>query len=154
MKLALVSDTHGYLGNLVEEIRKQNVNYIFFMGDGVEEADILRDELNIPTFAVAGNNDYFSDAKPELFFVLEKTPIYMTHGHRQSVYYSRSQLASVAESKGAKLVFYGHTHIFRDEWIGDIRLINPGSASFPRDAARSFAVLELPSGILERIYLP
>lgn len=153
MKIALVSDTHGYMGNLIEEIKKQDVDYILHMGDGVEEADMLREELNLPTFVVAGNNDYFTDAKPELFFLLEQTPIYMTHGHRQSVYYSRGELARVAMQKGAKIALYGHTHVFRDEMLGEVRLINPGSAYLPRDGVRSFAVLELPSGELKRIFL-
>lgn len=153
MKIALVSDTHGYMGNLVEEIRKQEVDYILHMGDGVEEADMLREELNLPTFVVAGNNDYFTDARPELFFMLEKTPIYMVHGHRQGVYYSRGEFAQIARQKGAKIALYGHTHVFRDEMFADVRVINPGSTFLPRDGVRSFAVLELPSGDLKRIHL-
>lgn len=153
MKLALISDTHGFFNiELADSIWKQRPDYILHMGDGVEDAHELRDALEIPLFAVRGNNDYGADERNELFFILEGRNIYMTHGHRQSVYFSRNTLYNVAADKEAHLVFYGHTHIFRDETIGGIRLINPGSPSLPRGKdSPGYAVLDLRTGELNRI---
>lgn len=153
MKIALVSDTHGYCKGLADSIKKQNAEYILHMGDGVAEAHQLRKETGLPTFVVAGNNDFATKEKAELFFVLEGIPVWMTHGHRYHVRHSRDQLAEAAMQKEAKIVLYGHTHVFQDETIAGIRLINPGSTTIPRDGEASFAILDLPEGKLERIFL-
>jgi hypothetical protein len=48
-----------------------------------------------------------------------------------------------AEAQGADIALYGHTHIV-DYRIGPPLLLNPGSASRPRDDNRgSFIVMEL-----------
>ncbi|MDO4765292.1 MAG: metallophosphoesterase [Eubacteriales bacterium] len=154
MKLALISDTHGYCKGLSEQIKKQGVDYILHMGDGVHEAYQIRRETGLPTFVVKGNNDFTEDEKNDLFFVLEGIPIWMTHGHRYSVRYSRDSLLETALQKNAKIVLYGHTHVFNDEEIAGIRFINPGSTTLPRDGMASFAVLDLSSGELTRIELP
>lgn len=153
MKIALVSDTHGYCKGLADSIKKQNAEYILHMGDGVAEANQLKKETGLPTFVVAGNNDYGSKEKAELFFVLEGIPIWMVHGHRYDVHHGRERLMEAAMQKEAKIVLYGHTHVFRDEVIAGIRLINPGSTTIPRDGEASMAMLDLPSGELQRILL-
>ncbi len=151
MKIVLISDTHGFYEGLADSIKKQQADYILHMGDGVEEAHRLKQELALPTFAVAGNNDYGAKEKQELFMVLEHIPIFMTHGHRYNVRYSRDQLLEAALQRGAKLVLYGHTHVFCDEEIAGVRLINPGSSALPRDGVPGYAVLDLASGELKRV---
>ncbi len=152
MKIVLISDTHGYYEGLAGSIKEQQADYILHMGDGVEEAHRLKRELELPVLAVAGNNDYGTKEKEELFLILEHIPIFMTHGHRYGVHYGREQLAEAALQKGAKLALYGHTHIFRDEEIDGVRLINPGSPTLPRGGGSpSYAVLDLTSGELKRV---
>jgi len=152
MKIVLISDTHGYYEGLAGSIKEQQADYILHMGDGVEEAHRLKRELELPVLVVAGNNDYGTKEKEELFLILEHIPIFMTHGHRYGVHYGREQLAEAALQKGAKLALYGHTHIFRDEEIDGVRLINPGSPTLPRGGGSpSYAVLDLTSGELKRV---
>ncbi len=152
MKIVLISDTHGYYEGLAGSIKEQQADYILHMGDGVEEAHRLKRELELPVLVVAGNNDYGTKDKEELFLILEHIPIFMMHGHRYGVHYGREQLAEAALQKGAKLALYGHTHIFRDEEIDGVRLINPGSPTLPRGGGSpSYAVLDLTSGELKRV---
>lgn len=155
MKLALISDTHGYFNiELADSIFHKKVDYLLHMGDGVEDAYELRDSLQLPLFVVAGNNDFGANERNDLFFILERQNIFMTHGHRYSVYFSRNSLYKAAVSKGASLVFYGHTHVFRDETIAGTRLINPGSPSLPRGGdTPGYAILDLSTGELERVVL-
>ena len=48
-----------------------------------------------------------------------------------------------AESQGADIAIYGHTHIV-DNVKGSILVLNPGSASRPRDENHgSFMIMEL-----------
>ena len=152
MKIVLISDTHGYYEGLAGSIKEQQADYILHMGDGVEEAHRLKRELELPVLVVTGNNDYGTKEKEELFLILEHIPIFMMHGHRYGVHYGREQLAEAALQKGAKLALYGHTHIFRDEEIDGVRLINPGSPTLPRGGGSpSYAVLDLTSGELKRV---
>ena len=152
MKIILISDTHGYGDGLADSMKEQQASYILHMGDGVAEAYRLKEETGLPVFVVAGNNDYRGQEKEELFLMLEHIPIFMTHGHRYGVHYTRESLAKAALQKEAKIALYGHTHIFRDEEIAGVRLINPGSAALPRDGGSpSYAVLDLSSGELKKI---
>lgn len=151
MKVALVSDTHGHCKGLADSIKKHQAEYILHMGDGVAEAYQLKKETGLPTLVVAGNNDFSTKEKAELFLVLEGIAIWMTHGHRYGVHYGREQLLEAAMQKEAKIVLYGHTHIFRDECMEGIRMINPGSPTLPRDGEASYAILDLSSGKLDRI---
>ncbi|MFA6855994.1 MAG: YfcE family phosphodiesterase [Treponema sp.] len=69
--------------------------------------------------------------------------IYVVHGHEQGVYYGIELLKKEAETEGADIVLYGHTHI-ADETRGNVYMVNPGSPSHPRAGTpSSFAVLEL-----------
>ena len=155
MKIVLISDTHGYCDGLADSIKQQQADYILHMGDGVTDAYRLKRETGLPVFVVAGNNDYGTQEKEALFLILEHVPIFMTHGHRYGVHYGREQLAETALQKEAKLALYGHTHIFWDEEIAGIRLINPGSPTLPRDGGSpSYAVLDLTDGKLQRITVP
>ena len=56
-------------------------------------------------------------------------------------------LEEIAADNGCDIAVYGHTHIAKVSNEGRITVINPGSASRPRDEMRpSFAVMELMEG--------
>lgn len=58
--------------------------------------------------------------------------IYITHGHLYGVKSSRHQLAKRAQTLGATIALYGHTHVAKIERIDNIHCINPGSIAYPR----------------------
>lgn len=154
MRAVIVSDTHGYLGNLIPSISYQKADAILFLGDGMEDAYRLRDELGLRLLAVTGNNDFGFKEKESLFLQMDGKNILMAHGHRQSVYYTLDRLWQVANEKNAELVFYGHTHVFSDKTMGGIRFINPGSASLPRGGDMAgYLVFDFAAGTYERILL-
>lgn len=155
MKIALVSDTHGFgIVGLADSIFTKRAECILHMGDGLEDAYELERVLGIPVIAVAGNNDYGFSEGAEKFIILAHKYIFMTHGHKYGVRSSRSSLAQKALEKEAHIVCYGHTHIFRDELIFGIRVINPGSVSLPRGGDMpGYAMLDLVTGSLERVIL-
>ena len=81
--------------------------------------------------------------KLERIIEVEGYKIFMTHGHNYGVRYTQEYIMEAAESQGANIALYGHTHIV-DYRIGPPLLLNPGSASRPRDDNRgSFIVMEL-----------
>ena len=55
----------------------------------------------------------------------------MFHGTGHT--FSKNLMIEKAREEKADIVFYGHTHIFTDKKMGNIRFINPGSTSYNRD---------------------
>ena len=60
-------------------------------------------------------------------------------------YYKRSQwLRDAAVENHCDIVFYGHTHVAKDETLDGIRLVNPGSLRYSRDGrSPSYAIVTI-----------
>lgn len=135
MKILLMSDSHGSLGNIQKIVDKYGVNadIIVHCGDAPrEETNWLTEYCRAATVVcVRGNCDFSSCGKKdsEMLNVQGKN-IMITHGHLFRAKYGLAGLAAAAEQRGADIVFFGHTHIPTDETIGNVRLINPGSCSY------------------------
>ena len=151
MKLLVFSDSHGDAGPMIRvaEARAGTVNYIIHLGDILRDADVLAARFpEIPLISVPGNNDWTPKIPQERTLELCGRMIYITHGHRQRVHFGTSHLAARAESFGAGLVLYGHTHRYSEQAAGGVLLVNPGSISQPRDNRRgTYAVVTLGEGI-------
>ena len=65
----------------------------------------------------------------------EGKTLYLTHGHRASP----ENLPPLPEGS---VFLSGHTHVKRDEVIGGIRCLNPGSVSIPKDGSHSCILYE------------
>ena len=134
MRIAACSDAHGAqrkMDALLDALPP--VDVLCFLGDMDKDAAYLDYGLQerqpkAAFYAVAGNNDPFSQmAKTvELSFAGVKTMI--THGHLfRGIRTTRSVLAGQAKRLGCQLVLYGHTHVQLDELIDGVRLVNPGA---------------------------
>ena len=95
--------------------------------------------------AVRGNCDFrclFCDGeaqKTEEIF-LEGRKIIATHGDLYQVKYGLENIKSLAQSRKADIVLFGHTHLAYEEYAGGenpFYLFNPGSAS------QSYGILTL-----------
>lgn len=108
--------------------------------------DIECDEMMYPTIeTVAGNNDLYYDYPSQRIFTVYGHRILVLHSHQCMVYFKRSQwLKELALENHCDLVFYGHTHVAKDEMIDGIRLINPGSLRYSRDGRKpSYAIVTI-----------
>lgn len=143
----LISDTHGRVHPDVHR-HFASVEAILHAGDvGGEE---VLEELGTlaPVFAIAGNVDDPSDALPDLRAVtLPFGCVGMAHGHqlpadREARF---KGLVSLFSADGPRLVMHGHTHLphleFREHRIGNLWLVNPGSAGLPRFGGPSMLAL-------------
>ena len=134
MNILVVSDTHDNIDGLVNFIKEMGqIDYLFFLGDYVEDGIILRDILGIPTTIVRGNGDHgrYDFNEDELVEIGGKR-ILATHGHNYNPSLGLQNLYYRALELEADIVLYGHTHlpkIFKKE---SIILMNPGSPSYPR----------------------
>lgn len=134
MRVIVFSDTHGNMG-AADKIISDNIScdHFLFLGDGVAEIEILRSKYpdkNI--FCVAGNCDK-CDAPTSMVVELYSTKIFMTHGHLCGVNESTEELVKLAAKEKAAIALFGHTHKRYNKEEKGIYVLNPGSASLPKD---------------------
>lgn len=153
MKVAILSDVHENYHNLVlfcERVQEMKIDQIVFLGDFCNKgmAKILA-STKIPTFAIWGNNDaqkmeishlteIYLNFKTSLsdntfdFLELDGRKIFLTH--------FPNLVESMAKSGDFDAVFYGHTHIFKTEKIGNCLILNPGEISSHISGKCTFAI--------------
>jgi putative phosphoesterase len=135
VKVGVISDTHG---NLPDEVFDafDGVDHILHAGD-IGGVDLLTElqSLAIVT-AVVGNTDGFEVRQqcPEVAeLTLEGHTIVVVHGDRFGVPTPERLRGAYPQ---AQIIAYGHTHQALVETIGDVSVINPGSASAPKTGTR------------------
>ncbi|MBQ8724411.1 MAG: metallophosphoesterase [Oscillospiraceae bacterium] len=149
MRIIVISDTHGRYSALSSVIlSNMRADAFIHLGDGEEEYLRLID--NFPSIApkfyyVKGNCDYGSQ-RPE-FLTLDIAPghrILATHGHRFGVNYGKAGILDKAKEHRCNIILHGHTHVRCNTYENGIYILNPGSASRPRDGfPPSYAFIDL-----------
>ncbi|MBE6587170.1 MAG: YfcE family phosphodiesterase [Ruminococcaceae bacterium] len=134
MKILVFSDSHGAYSKMESAVRVHpDADMIFFLGDGLRDADRLFDELrHIPHVAVKGNCDIASSFGGESYLDeqtvdLGGVRIFSCHGHKYGVKSSELNLWLRAKEKDAALALFGHTHEPFERYYEGVRLFNPGS---------------------------
>lgn len=131
MKVLVFSDSHGAAESVREMLRREeDCSVVFFLGDGIDEAERLRDTYEDKKFIlVRGNNDWYSQVDTEAYKYIEGVTLMACHGHKFNVRFSLRELLSSAQSVRANVVLYGHTHksgLYNDPVTG-ICAVNPGA---------------------------
>ena len=130
MLIAVFSDSHGEIDAMCTAIDENKPDLVLHLGDYVRDAEELcRLYPRLDIRFVRGNCDAWdmSDAPESLQFSAGGVPIYLTHGHRQSVKMTLDALANTVHFSGARLGLFGHTHASEYKRMGDVTLFNPGS---------------------------
>lgn len=159
MRIAVISDTHNNLANITTALKvilDQKADLLLHCGDltSPSAADLLR---GVPVIHVLGNGDLDDleilsrlrrlnpQNQSREFFTgtWEGIQIAALHSHQPG------QLRRLITSGVYEIIFHGHTHTRRDEMVGGVRLINPGSLGGKLNDSRSFCLLDLPSGDLD-----
>lgn len=144
-KILIVSDTHGHMRNLHEVLKRVSpVDMLIHCGDVEGQEEEIRTLVDCETHIVAGNNDYFSTLPREEEFGIGRYKIFMTHGHSYGVSVGIERIVEEASSRGVDAVIFGHTHKPLNEKIRGVRVLNPGSLSYPRQEGRkpSYMLME------------
>ena len=133
MKVLIISDTHGKLDNFKKVLNiEKSVDMILHLGDVCHDEEEIRELANCDVRYVRGNCDIFSYESDSLDFKIGNYNFHMEHGHFIST--NLQSIAYKAEEIGADVMLFGHTHIPLLTWVGDVRIINPGSLSKPRQS--------------------
>lgn len=151
MKCLVFSDSHGkFLSMRNAIIKNLDAEVIFFLGDGISDAEMLAAEFCDKFWiCVRGNCDFCSTFrgrevdKVESITLLGKR-IVLTHGDLYDVKYSTDRIQYLALSREADILLFGHTHRPFEKYVSDgehpYYLFNPGAVS-GYDA--SFGILTL-----------
>ena len=135
MRIAVIADTHNRLPDALRPLLS-SADEIWHLGD-ICNAEILQQlrALGPPVHAVRGNCDPRGLAPESL--LLERA------GH--TFYLSHEPMSVVPAA--AAFALHGHTHVPRDETVGTIRMLNPGTVGKANHGAPpSFAWLEVEEG--------
>lgn len=144
MIIYILSDTHGHVDGFLDKLDEiGRPDRIFFLGDCVEDGELIRDRLDIDTTIVRGNNDYHNKIyRDEEVVIIEDYKILLTHGHLYDVNFDISNIYYRAEELGCDIVFFGHTH--RPLKVNDrLLILNPGSVSYPRGLGNEKTFIKL-----------
>ena len=129
MKILVFSDTHARLSPMAKAVGKIEPDLVLHLGDHDKDAQkIAQDFPHIPLRVVRGNCDMGLKSPVTDEFICDGKRIVMTHGHRYNVKMDYSALIRMGQAAKADLLLFGHTHIAYYEQLGDMHLLNPGSA--------------------------
>ena len=152
MKILIVSDTHRVHRNYDKVIEREGkIDMLLHMGD-IEGGELyIENTAGCPVCMVAGNCDFYSVLPEEEEVLVGEYKILMTHGHGYYVSRGTERLKEEATKRGAQIAMYGHTHVPDIDLDGDVKVINPGSLSFPRQEGRksTYVIMQIEQGNVE-----
>ena len=160
MKLIIASDIHGsafWCRRLLELVEREQPDRLILLGDllyhgprndlpkeyAPKQVIPMLSGLKDKIVAVRGNCEAEVDQMGLPFpcmadysqLLLDGKVFPLTHGHHGSP----ENLPPLPEGS---VFLSGHTHVKRDEGVGGIRCLNPGSVSIPKDGSHSCLVLD------------
>ena len=160
MKLIIASDIHGsayWCGKLLELVEREQPEKLILLGDLLYHGprnDLPKEYapkavipmlsgLKDKIIAVRGNCEAEVDQMVLPFpcmadysqLLVDGKIFHLTHGHHQSP-------EALPPLPAGSVFLSGHTHVKRDEVIGGIRCLNPGSVSIPKDGSNSCLIYE------------
>lgn len=133
MKILVLSDSHGNVGNMEEAVARTSPRMIFHLGDCWRDAERLHDRFpDLPFYQVPGNCDFRPGEPTERVVCLEDYRILLCHGHTYGVKQSLLTAGFAAEEQNLDLFLFGHTHRPLVDRRGKTLFLNPGSIGDPR----------------------
>ncbi len=145
MKIGLISDTHLASGRVPEAIIKAltGVDLILHAGDLTAMTVLRHLEAIAPVTAVQGNMDLpgvLLDLPLKTIVEAEGHRIGLIHGHHvphpdhvlaQPLDFEAMHAYLLGEfrNEGVECIVYGHTHQAHIATVGNVRIVNPGSAT-------------------------
>ena len=161
MKLMIASDLHGsarFCGELLDAWHREKADRLVLLGDllyhgprndlpeayNPKAVISLLNQHSREILCVRGNCDTEVDQMVLQFPIMADYAllapghlrIYLTHGHL----YHRNHLPPL---QPGDILLHGHTHVPAWDQVEDVRILNPGSVSIPKDGSpRGYMTLE------------
>ena len=147
MKFLVVSDSHGYIENMLSAIDYEVPDVILHLGDHIGDCrDIEKMYPEILLRSVRGNCDGRTPGLDIDEFVLENKRFMMTHGHLFNVKLGRTDIKKTAINRGVDILLFGHTHTRHHTVVDGMIILNPGSIG---KGTNEYAIIEIKDGVVE-----
>ena len=162
MIVGIMSDSHDHLTRMqraVEAFKKADVGAVIHAGDFIAPLtfDCLR-EVNVPFYAVFGNNDgeqlFLRERYAPLGTICERYCRVVIGGIRFVITHCDDVIDSLARSGDYDVVVYGHTHKVDVRTVGAALVVNPGelcgwctgtaTAALLDSVTRTVKIIEIP----------
>lgn len=157
MRIIVMSDSHRNRA-AVEKIVSRNLDADMFihLGDGETDVNYIitkYPEISQRFHHISGNCDYNSLSPEFIILTIMEHRIFATHGHIYGVKYSLDDFIQTARSNNCDIALYGHTHVSQNSYRDGMYIMNPGSASLPKDGRKpSFGCINITdAGIVTNI---
>lgn len=129
-RICVFSDSHGHFDHAVPIIETEKPDMVLHLGDSTLDVRVI--ERVYPTLKICcvTGNDEPNRTEPEIRELnVEKTKIFMTHGHLFNVKNDKelAQLREVAMERDVDVVLFGHTHRAYYGRHGWSDFMNPGT---------------------------
>lgn len=146
MRVLIISDTHGRHSGLDRALEEAGrIDMFIHLGDVEGGEGYINGVVDCEKHMVRGNNDFFSDLPAEQEFYIGKYKVFISHGHLYYVSLDTEHIRREGAARKADIVMFGHTHKPYFEQRDGMTVLNPGSASFPRQEGHrgSYMVMEI-----------
>jgi len=153
MRILVMSDSHGNTPLALKACDMAgDIDALFHLGDGAEDAEILVHALDVKVIHVAGNCDHGSASPRELLVECDGKKLLLMHGDACGVKGGMGMLEKRAREAGVDAVLFGHTHRATVTTLSGILAVNPGTLMRTAQQ-KSFAILEItPAGISAQLF--
>lgn len=152
-KILVLSDSHGYVNNMIEAVKRVKPDMILHLGDVLVDVKDLEGYFpKILVESVPGNCDC-TMASTERILEIEGKRILICHGHTYQVKSTYLNLQYAAMEKEVDVALFGHTHKAFYQNHNGVIMMNPGSIGCPPyGIPPSYGILELDEDSDEIVY--
>ena len=162
MILGVVSDTHNHVSNvekIIDIFNERDVDKVIHTGD-ITKANTLNrfSRLECPFIGVYGNNDLEEIGLDEIAkkngFNFQLPPLKLTISNKKIViFHEPDEIGFVIEKDPSiDIVIHGHTHRYRNERIGKVRVFNPGECAGMLKGRNAIGLINLKDLSFKRIF--
>ncbi len=146
MKIAIISDTHGYVQGCIDALNKiDGIDMIIHLGDYTKDVKEIKEVFNTTIVNVKGNCDPYDFNTPDDNIIeIKGKRIFMTHGDLYRVKHGLNDIYYKAKELNADVALFGHSHTSTLVEYDGILLLNPGSPTLPRaGTSKSIGLLHI-----------
>ncbi len=162
MILGVVSDTHNqfqHVDTIVEIFNNHKVDLVVHTGDITQAKTLSRfSRLNCPLIGVYGNNDLeekgLKDIAIQNGFNFHNPPFLLKVSNKKiAIFHEPEDIENFLKKEPSiQLIVHGHTHRYRNEKMGNVKIINPGECAGIFKGKNAVGVLNLEDLSFERIF--
>ena len=162
MILGVVGDTHNSLSNIekiIDIFNEKNVDKVIHTGDITQAKTLSRfSRLSCPLIGVYGNNDLeekgLKDIAEQNGFNFQHPPFLLKISNKKiAIFHEPEDIENfLKKDPSIQLIIHGHTHRYRNENIGNVKIINPGECAGIIKGKNSVGALNLEDLSFERIF--